>query len=110
MMPAQIAIEILKLAKEEGIHTCIETCGFASQKDFAAILEYWDIILFDYKIMDSGEHQYFTGWSNEMILSNLKFLCENGARINIRVPIIPGINDMMPILRRYQILTINKKH
>ena len=46
--------------------------------------------------MDSGEHQYFTGWSNEMILSNLKFLCENGARINIRVPIIPGINDMMP--------------
>lgn len=93
MMQTQFATEILKLAKEEEIHTCIETCGFAGQKEFTAILKYVDNVLFDYKITDSDEHKYYTGRSNKMILNNLKFLCENGTKIILRIPIIPGIND-----------------
>jgi len=93
MMQPQFAKDILKLAKDDEINTCIETCGFARQKDYAAILDYVDIILFDYKITDPDEHKYYTGQSNEIILNNLKFLCENGAKIVLRIPIIPGIND-----------------
>jgi pyruvate formate lyase activating enzyme len=43
--------------------------------------------------MDPAKHQDFTGVSNELILNNLKLLAQNEARIQVRVPIIPGINS-----------------
>lgn len=93
MMQAGYALDILRLAKEEHIHTCIETCGYASQDKFAAILPFVDLFLFDYKFSDSGQHKKYTGVSNEKILYNLKFLNQEGAQIVLRVPIIPGVND-----------------
>jgi len=93
MMQTGFALEILKLAKEENIHTCIETSGFASQEEYASILPFVDLVLFDYKHSTPDEHRKYTGVSNEKILGNLQFLSEQGARIVLRLPIIPGIND-----------------
>ncbi len=93
MMQPEYALEILKLAKEDGFHTCIETSGFAETEDFKKILPYVDLFLFDYKLSDPEKHKSYTGVSNEKILENLKFLSEQGARITLRAPIIPGVND-----------------
>lgn len=93
MMQLEFALEILKLAKEEKIHTCVETSGFAKQEDFELLLPYVDIFLFDYKISDPENHQKYTGVSNEIILQNLKYLSDSGSQIILRVPVIPGIND-----------------
>ncbi len=93
MMQIGFALEILKLAKEENIHTCIETSGFASQEDYASLLPFVDLVLFDYKHSSPEEHRKYTGVSNEKILGNLRFLSEQGSQIVLRVPLIPGIND-----------------
>lgn len=93
MKQSVYALEILKLAKQENIHTCIETSGYAQQEEFKQLLPYVDIFLFDYKISDPEDHLKFTGVSNELILDNLKFLSVSGCQIILRVPLIPGIND-----------------
>jgi pyruvate formate lyase activating enzyme len=43
--------------------------------------------------MDDARHREFTGVSNQIILENLRLLAEQGRRISIRVPLVPGITD-----------------
>ncbi len=85
--------ELLIALKHEGIHTCIDTCGFAKEEYYKAILPYTDLFLFDYKLTDSSKHKKYTNVDNDLILSNLNFLYKNNAEIILRCPIIPGIND-----------------
>jgi pyruvate formate lyase activating enzyme len=93
MMQFPFTLELVKLAKKEGIHTCIESSGFCAQERFEEILPYVDLFLVDYKITDSGVHQSYTGVPNELILSNLDYLYQHHASIILRCPIIPEIND-----------------
>ncbi len=84
---------LLKAAKEKGLHTCIETCGFAKSENYAKIVPLIDIFLFDYKETDPVRHKEYTGVDNRLILENLKMLDEMGAKIILRCPIIPTLND-----------------
>lgn len=86
-------LELLKKAKEADIHVCLDTCGQASTEKYKEIAKYVDIFLFDYKLTDSQEHKQYTGVDNSLILKNLRYLCEIGANVYLRCPIIPGIND-----------------
>ena len=52
-----------------------------------------DLFLVDFKHADPEIHRQLTGRSNERILENLRFLSEKGARIEIRIPFVPGCND-----------------
>lgn len=84
---------LLHAAKAHGIHTCLDTSGFASQEKFAALLEDVDLFLYDYKATDAALHKSFTGVSNHAILRNLHFLYSKRARIMLRCPLVPGVND-----------------
>ena len=86
-------LELLKQAKAAGLHTCMETCGFANPDRLREIAEFVDIFLFDYKETDPERHREFTGVSNESILQNLVMLDRMGAATILRCPIIPGYND-----------------
>ncbi|MBE6591426.1 MAG: glycyl-radical enzyme activating protein [Ruminococcaceae bacterium] len=87
------AIEILSLAKNKGLHTCIETCGFVKRERIKAAAELVDIFLYDIKLCDSEEHKKYTGVDNALILDNLHYLDSVGKSIVLRCPVIPGIND-----------------
>jgi pyruvate formate lyase activating enzyme len=87
--------ESLRLLKENGVHTTVDTCGYAPERDLREILEMTDLFLYDLKLMDDSEHQNFCGVSNQLILSNLSFLLVNRKSMVIRFPVIPGINDSM---------------
>lgn len=91
--------ELLRAAKEHGLHTCVDTCGVVQPEKIEEILPYVDLFLFDYKASDADEHLRFTGASNELILSNLALLYRRGAKITLRCPLIPGINDHPDHLR-----------
>ena len=93
MMQFEFALELMKKAKESGLHTCMETCGFADSEKYREIAEYTDIFLFDYKITDHEKHRECTGVTNELILSNLRMLDGAGSKIILRCPIIPTVND-----------------
>jgi len=87
------AIELLRRAKAAGIHTALETCGFARADVVQEAAEYTDLFLYDYKETDSAMHRAFTGADNAVILENLQRLDEMGKDIILRCPIIPGYND-----------------
>ena len=85
--------ELLKKLKRKGYHITIDTCGYAPQKNFERLLKYVDTFLYDLKLMDSKRHKTYMGQGNELILSNLEYLNQQGANIYIRIPVIGGVND-----------------
>lgn len=93
LLQADAVQQLFSRCKYEGIHTCLETSGFAPQSELEKVVDVTDLFYYDLKHMDSLVHEEFTGVKNELILSNLSFLADRGARISIRIPLIPGIND-----------------
>jgi pyruvate formate lyase activating enzyme len=104
-MQAEFVLEVLKMLKEKGIHTALDTCGLCREETIAMLLPYANLVLFDLKIMDSKLHKKFTGSPNEKILESLLFIRdmmkENGSpkELWIRTPIIPGATDNEKLLR-----------
>jgi pyruvate formate lyase activating enzyme len=52
-----------------------------------------DLFLYDFKDANPKRHSEFTGVANYLILCNLELLYERGARIILRCPLVPGVND-----------------
>lgn len=86
-------IELLKKAKECGLHTCVETSGLAPKIHIAEAAPYVDIFLFDCKETSDTNHRQFTGVGNQQILENFSWLYETRSSMILRCPIIPGYND-----------------
>lgn len=89
----EFSASLLSLCRESRIHTAIETCGFASEKDFISVVSLCDLVLFDVKETDEKRHKEYTGSPLEPILENLKTLDRLGIPSVIRAPIIPTLND-----------------
>jgi glycyl-radical enzyme activating protein len=85
--------ELMRKCQENYIHVAVDTCGYTQSTEGLKVLEEADLLLFDLKGMDPGEHLKNTGVSNELILANLKRLDAMGKAIIVRVPIIPGYTD-----------------
>jgi len=93
MMQFEFTKALLMAAKENGVHTCLDTCGFAPFEKYRQIMPYVDIFLYDLKETDSAKHEEFTRAPREEIMENLKKLDSLNAKIILRCPVIPGLND-----------------
>ncbi|MFV0422498.1 choline TMA-lyase-activating enzyme [Oleidesulfovibrio sp.] len=109
MMQPEAAVNLLMACKQHGIHTAMETCGYAKAEAYQQAAQYTDLFLYDIKHMDSDRHYELTGVRNELILSNLTWLLENKHNVKIRVPLLKGANDseeelrlMIDFLKPYQ--------
>jgi pyruvate formate lyase activating enzyme len=85
--------QVLQSCQERGIHTAIETCGYAPWQVWQALVPHLDLILYDLKEVDPARHKRCTGVSNELILDNLRQLARTDKTIILRRPVIPGYND-----------------
>jgi pyruvate formate lyase activating enzyme len=84
---------LLKDAKEKGLHTCVETSGFAPAERYAEICPLTDIFLYDHKESDPARFKELTKASLDVVLSNLALIDSLGAKTILRCPVIPGLND-----------------
>jgi len=91
----EFATALLKVCKEYGIHTAMESTGYADYEVISKYLPYLDVFLMDIKHMDSKKHEAFTTKPNELILSNAKKIGESGVELIIRVPVVPTFNDSL---------------
>ncbi len=90
----QFARKIMKLCKNAGFHTALDTSGYAEWEIAREVLEFVDLVLLDFKHMDSSEHLQKTGVPNQRILENAKRICgELAIPMKARVPVISGWND-----------------
>jgi len=93
MAQYEFSLELLRLAKEHNIHTCLETSGHADKSKILSIMPYVDIFLYDFKAGNDDDHVSFTGVSQKLILDNLYSIDNAGAKTILRCPIIPAHND-----------------
>ena len=89
--------ELLKILKENKIHTIVETSGAGDWQTINDISGYTDIFYYDIKCLDERKDMEYTGSGNKIIIENLKKLVKHrkGKGIVIRVPLIPGYNDFI---------------
>jgi len=94
-MQPEFASALLHAAKEQGIHTAMETAGHIDWRVYERFLPDLDMVLYDSKQMDSDRHKAYTGQPNTKIHENLRKFCaaDKTVEVIVRTPVIPGYND-----------------
>ena len=91
LLQSEFVLETIKLLKQNGIHTALDTAGVGDNYD--EILKLVDLVILDVKAVDETEYKMITG--RDMTDFN-KFLakCQQyGKKLWLRQVIVPGIND-----------------
>ena len=86
-------VEVLQGLKENGIHTALDTTGYAPWETLERTIPYVDLYLYDLKHMDSAKHKAAVGVPNERILENAQKLAQCGKKLQVRIPVIPRFNE-----------------
>lgn len=99
MIHIDFLIDYFKLAKEEGIHTALDTCGqpFTYNEPFFSrfkeLMKYTDLVLFDIKQINDEKHKKLNMHSNKNILNMARYLSEIDKAVWIRHVLIPERTD-----------------
>jgi pyruvate formate lyase activating enzyme len=93
LLQGDFTMALLAQCQAEGFHTAIDTCGHVKWRVINKVLPHVDLVLYDIKHISPPQHKRYTGASNRLILNNLRRLCGCGIPVEIRMPIIPTIND-----------------
>jgi pyruvate formate lyase activating enzyme len=89
----EAAAALLRRLRGEGVHTAIETSGYAGRSVFSAVIACADLVLFDIKHYDSKRHREGTGVPNDAIVANLESALLSQKEVLPRIPVIPRYND-----------------
>ena len=100
LLQIDFLLELFTLAKEQGIHTCLDTSGITYREEESpyrqkldALMELTDLVLLDIKHMDSAGHQALTGHDNSHVLAFARYLAKKNIPVWIRHVVVPGITD-----------------
>lgn len=88
----EFLLEMLKLCKEKGIHTCIDTAGYGNG-DYDEILKYTDLVLFDIKHFTKEGYKDVTYMDIDKSLEFLEAMERNNTKKWIRHVVVPGLTD-----------------
>lgn len=92
LVQSEFLIDCLKLCKQEGIHTAIDTAGVGG-KNNEEVLQYTDLVIFDIKALTSDAYQDMVGRKIEESLEFLQLCQKLDKPMWIRQVIVPGKND-----------------
>lgn len=109
LMQPQFAKALLKLSKENGLHTALETCGFQGLRagrsagmlydEWAAVLPLLDVLYFDIKHVDADKCKDQMRTEIAPLLRTSRFVCDRHDNVLVRIPCIPGFNHSMADMR-----------
>lgn len=104
LLQIDFATELLKKAKQKGIHTCVDTSGITFTPDntskFDELLKYVDLVMLDIKHIDPDEHIKLTSQKQDNIIAFAKYLDKNNINMWIRHVVVPNITDNEKFLYR----------
>ena len=99
LLQIDFLIDLFKKAKEQGIHTTIDTSGAPFTREepffgkFKTLMEYTDLLLLDIKHIDDEKHKTLTGRTNQNILDLARYLSDTGKPVWIRHVLVPERSD-----------------
>lgn len=98
---SEFTLDILKMCKKAGIHTCLDTSGVGYDKKYLEdILKYTDLIILDIKAIDEDNYKKMTGKSMEEFNYFLNKLQKLQKKLWLRQVIVPTINDDIDYIKR----------
>ena len=98
LLQPDFVAEVFRLCKQEGLHTALDTSGFAQPEVVDKVLEYVDLVLLDIKHMNPLDHLKWCGVSNELIHENAKLMAKK-REVRFSLPMVKGVNDSEKNLR-----------
>ena len=97
LLQTDFLIELFKKAKEEGIHTCIDTSGITfdegNTEKIDELLIYTDLVMLDIKHIDAEKHKRLTGFDNATVLAFDRYLDAKKIPTWIRHVVVEGYSD-----------------
>ena len=97
---AAFTLALLRALKDQGLHTALDTTGFAPWTVVEKTLPFTDLYLLDLKSLDAQGHRTVVGVPNELILDNARLIAAGGGTLQVRIPLIPRFNDSAEAVRQ----------
>lgn len=91
LLQSEFVLETIKLLKENGIHTAVDTAGVGENYD--EVLKLVDLVILDIKAVEADEYKQITGREIDDFNIFLKKCIELNKKMWFRQVIVPGIND-----------------
>lgn len=100
LFQSEFLLEMLKLCKDAGISTCLDTSGTGYDKKYLDdILKYTDLVILDIKAIDPDKYKEITGRSISQFNYFKEKIKEHQNKLWLRQVIVPGINDNMEYIK-----------
>lgn len=106
LLQIDFLIELFRKAKEQGIHTTLDTSGNPFTREepffgkFQELMKYTDLFLLDIKQIDDEQHKILTGCTNQNILDLARYLSDEKKPVWIRHVLVPQRSDKDEYLDR----------
>lgn len=89
LLQQDFALELLRMCKEEGIHTAVETTLSLQIKEMEELVSLVDVFLVDFKIMEPKQSKEILHLDVEKMKENVKEIQRLHGHVIARVPLIP---------------------
>lgn len=100
LLQMDFLLELFTLAKEQNIHTCLDTAGItycpgesAYNEKLGRLMALTDLVMLDIKHIDPAAHKELTGHDNHNILAFARYLADRKVPMWIRHVVVPGVTD-----------------
>lgn len=93
LLQAGFLTKLFQACKEKGIHTALDTSGYASLEKVKPLLVYTDLVLLDIKSFTPDIFQDITGVPIKPVLSFADYLQQRNIPVWVRFVLVPGLSD-----------------
>ena len=96
------ALQFLRLCKDNGIHTCVETSGLLESSRYAQAIQLVDVWLFGMRVLTDNNSDFHT----EKLIANARLIKSVTESIIPVIPLVPGVMNRSDVLAQI-ILVLN---
>ncbi len=100
LLQMEFLIELFEKARQEGIHTCIDTSGVTYDASDAEVIHKLDrlmcstsLVMLDLKHIDPEKHKVLTGRENGNIIAFARYLESKNVPVWVRHVVLEGYTD-----------------
>ena len=87
----------------QGVHTIVDSCGFAPKEKFLEIARKVSMFFFGLKLLDDEQSRYWTKQECGIVKNNLLLLDrETDTPYRLRIPLLSGVTDTTEYLRELE--------
>lgn len=107
LLQIDFVTELFKKAKEQNIHTCLDTSGITFNRNnpevtqkFDRLIGYTDLVMLDIKHIDPKKHKALTGADNSNVLDFAAYLDQKNIPLWVRHVVVQGHTDSKDDLKK----------